>query len=640
MGDGGGKNILWLSGAPGVGKSAILQAVCEALAGPNSFIDASHFFARGGGQRERAFYFPATTAYQIALSSDWCRLVIEAKLDHNPAILRETFASQFRELVIDATKELRQCSPVPITIVIDALDECDSVPDQVALLELIFEAATLHGMRFLIASRPEQEIHAFFHRDDVAAHTLHVRLDEETFNTSSDIELFLRSSFARIRLSRLRLYPAIAMNGEGWPGNAVIRQIAIDSDAQFIYPHLIIESIDADRVTTPDEVLKSILEYSSPNTFSKLDSLYHQILSRCRQGNASQCQRFKEVLLGTLEVIIVWQERVSIVDIANILDVGPHVVDNVVRGTMRSLFKFDEGETNPCVVICHKSLRDFLLDAKRAGEFFIPGDQPYGLFYRILSRQPPSADPAPSRIFSRQHLMGVIEVLFVKTLKYRMTLRRIASAMDVDVEIVRKVVRGPQRSLFVRVGGRRPGDGDDKDKDVYLLLAGAIGASFSRFLLDTNLSGEFCVSSDNPDPLFLRILSRPPPFDFAHAYSRQDLLGVLDVLVTMARPSPYMAIQKIASVLGIPTRIVWNAVRGPHRFLFDLQSDTGDDSCDGYGGRISFYDDYGFDHLFAGIRSFLRDEKRSGELCIERRKRIELVQNSALFFSTPPALRC
>lgn len=344
--------------------------------------------------------------------------------------------------------------------------------------------------------------------------------------------------------------------------------------------------------------------------------MYHQILSRYCQGDSSKRQRFKEVLLGILEITIVWQEKVGVVGIADILDVAPHVVDNVVRGILRSLFKFAEGlDNNHFVMLCHKSLRDFLLDAKRSGEFFIPGDQPHGLFYRILSRNPHSANP--SRTSFRQHLMGVIESLFTKTLKYRMTLSRIASAMEVDrdVDVVRKVVRGPQRSLFMRVGGQvGPGGGDDHD--VYLLLAGAVGARWSQFFLDPNLSGEFYIPSDKPDALFFRILSRPPPSDPKQTYTLQDLLGVLHVLVTMARPLPYISIRKIADIIGIPIETVWNVARGPQRFLFDLQRDADDDKD----GRLSFYDDYGFDHTFTGIRPFLRDEKRSGEFYISSEK--------------------
>ena len=165
----------------------------------------------------------------------------------------------------------------PITIVIDALDERDQPRRLGELLNLILEAVTSTNMRFLIASRPEQQIHAFFQRSDVSQHTYHIRLDEESFHTSRDIEVFLREEFACIRRMKpesRRLLP----NGEDWPGNIVILQIRDDSDAQFMYPRLCIDYIDTPSFA-PDQQLRNLLAARPARAFSKLDALYHLIIS-------------------------------------------------------------------------------------------------------------------------------------------------------------------------------------------------------------------------------------------------------------------------------------------------------------------------------------------------------------------------
>jgi len=68
----GFKGIMWVSGAPGVGKSALLQTACELLAGPYNAVHASFFFARGQGRRELASSLAPTTAYQLTISSIIC----------------------------------------------------------------------------------------------------------------------------------------------------------------------------------------------------------------------------------------------------------------------------------------------------------------------------------------------------------------------------------------------------------------------------------------------------------------------------------------------------------------------------------------------------------------------------------------
>jgi len=48
-----------------------------------------------------------------------------------------------------------------MVVVVDGLDECVGVHHRVSLLELIFEAAKTLSIRFLIASRPGEEIENF-----------------------------------------------------------------------------------------------------------------------------------------------------------------------------------------------------------------------------------------------------------------------------------------------------------------------------------------------------------------------------------------------------------------------------------------------------------------------------------------------
>ena len=360
-GESAAKDIMWLSGAPGVGKSAIVQTVCEALAGKEDPVHALHFFGRGQGDREKAFFLPATVAYQLCRTTT-SRSVIEGVVQSDPDILRQTVEAQFRKLIIDPARGRWRYFQKPITIVVDALDECDSVADQDTLLSLILEAVTTDTMRFFIASRPEQNIHAFFRRHDVSCRTVHIRLDEETFNTSQDILTFLRAEFARIRRAKPELCPDLP-NGEKWPGEAVIRRLATDSDAQFIFPQLVVGYVDAVGLS-PNQQLQQLLRALCPGAFSKLDLLYHQILSHCPPGLAAggpEFQRYQATVKGILQVILSWPKGpFSAAQIAKVLDLGSDVVQSIIHGPLRSLFKFKEGRPECGITFVHKSLPDFL----------------------------------------------------------------------------------------------------------------------------------------------------------------------------------------------------------------------------------------------------------------------------------------
>ena len=382
-------------------------------------VDGSYFFGKGLGDREKVSFFPATIAYQLCRSRTSYRDAIKKTIKKRSAILSESFTSQFHQLLIKTAKK-RWPFQSPITIVIDALDECDKVEDQVELLQLIVEAVNTTNMRFLIASRPEQHIHAFFQQKAVSQHTYHIRLDEESFNTSRDIEVFLRNEFARIRRLKPQFCPPLP-NGEDWPGKVVIVQLRDDSDSQFIFPVLVIAYIDT-PFYSPDQQLESLLAAPPPHAFSKLDALYERILSRgppeLREGSDG-LQDYQTLVKGILATIITWSEPLSAAKIAEVLDKKVRAVQSIILGPMRSLFKFDHNNLDSPIMLCHKSLWDYLLDIERSHRFFVPSGEADTLFIRILSRRPPS-----DHSYSRDDLRRVLAVMV--NWRGRLTLDRIA----------------------------------------------------------------------------------------------------------------------------------------------------------------------------------------------------------------------
>ena len=596
---------MWLSGAPGVGKSAILQTVCEALAGEDQprpwlrgtflglgkrwplfeasydvlarrrrSIDASFFFARGEGARQKAFFLPATIAYQIGQSRASCRSAVKRILAKKPFILGETFPSQFRRLVINPAKMLMSFQN-PVTIVIDALDECDSVEDQVTLLNLVLEACATSKMRFLIASRPEQEISSFFRRAEVAQHTYRVQLDEESFRTSHDIEIFLRSEFKRIRLTKPEACPRLP-NGEDWPGSTIVRTLSTYSDSQFMFPHLAIEYIDTEYFS-PNQQLQNILTSPPPSVFQKLDSLYYLILSRRPPNRDADADltHYQDVVCGILQVIVVWPGGpFSAVQIAVVLDEQVDVVQHVIRGPLRSLFKFSD-DPDSCVTFCHKSVGDYLSDPRRAGEHFIPRNALDLLYIRVLSRQPPpTLLPFPHY---RDLLKGIVLVL--ATWPFQVSLPEVASILDVTPSAAQNVVFGPARSLFTT-------------SPEGLVLFSHL--SLKSFFLDASRSGEFFTPSHRPDALFIRIFSRHSLN--ADADNCGDILmGVLTVIITWPR---WLTLDEIAVTLAVTPSAVQRVIDGFPQSLF-----VPSHQC------IAF-------NSHSGIEAFLLDVNRAGQFYI------------------------
>ena len=515
-----------------------------------SLIDACYFFGRGLGKREKASFLPATIAYQLVLSRASCGAAIQKILAKKESILLESFPSQFRQLVLRPAKALAS-SEAPVTIVIDALDECDNARDQVAVLTAILEAATTANVRFAIASRPEQDIHAFFQRTEVSQHTYHIRLDGDSLKTSQDIEIFLRAEFARIRKLKPASCPSLP-NGEEWPGNAIIYRLRDDSDCQFIFPTLIIAFIDT-PFFSPDQQLKSLLAATPPaRAFSKLDALYHHILSRHPPEllvGSDELLAFQKMVMGILRVIVVWPKPLPGAMIASVLDEEIDVVQNIIRGPMCSLFIFDPSDMTSPVTLCHKSLRDYLLDRLRSHEFFISDATTDLLFTKILSRRPPPHPPQP---WFQDVLMGVLMILAAWPRSVA-DVPRIASVLDVSTDMVERVVLGPTKVLF--------------DLDPYNFVNFS-DSSISDFLGDPGRAGDFFVSRRASDTLLSQILSRQPT-PGTQPYP-QDL--VRDVLMTIMTWPTWLSVHEIASILGVSPEVIESVVFGQGQVLFRVDS--------------------------------------------------------------------
>ena len=191
--------------------------------------------------------------------------------------------------------------------------------------------------------------------------------------------------------------------------------------------------------------------------------------------------------MGVLKVVMALDNRVKVPQIAPWLDLAPSLMDNVIFGPAKALFQVDIAGR---VSFSTRSFKDFLLDASRSGDYFIPSNKSDTLFLEVLSRQPPSD---PSQSYPREVLMGVLRV--VMSVGNGVTVPQIASWLDVAPSLVANVIFGPAKGLF-RVD-------DIVDHVTFSTLF------FKEFLLDASRAGEYFM--DDSDTLFTRMLSHQPP---------------------------------------------------------------------------------------------------------------------------------
>ncbi|KAF8660084.1 hypothetical protein AX16_001645 [Volvariella volvacea WC 439] len=158
------KGVLWISGPPKVGKSAVALSIARRLDRPTSIakVAASFFFATGDPQRSNLRAFVPTLVYRLSVwMQDSVGKEIWRVLDQDPGILNATVEVQWTKLIVEtvnAAYEKALSSMPPAVIIIDGLDECADWRDQIRVLYMIASCGPNFPLAFLISSRPESHL--------------------------------------------------------------------------------------------------------------------------------------------------------------------------------------------------------------------------------------------------------------------------------------------------------------------------------------------------------------------------------------------------------------------------------------------------------------------------------------------------
>ena len=364
--------FFWLYGAPGVGKTAILQAIAEVLCSPSGSDEkfgGSFFFSRGKNGRDQSHFLFSTLAYQLALKVPGLRQHVNRIMEANPELHTKSMAVQLQTLIVDS---FRCLSPLPqrsYLVIIDGLDECQDMANQQSILRLLCDTITVHKipLRFLIGSRPESHIRVSFDQKSLYTITRRVVLDKR-FEPARDIEVFLRDGFAKICANNYILSHV----KQPWPGEGIIDLLVQRSSGQFIYATTVLKFVGAD-FGSPTTQLALILK-PDRTAFSDLDQLYTQILS-------------------------IYPSTVNITQILGIIvaftnnDLTPEVIEDilgmeegelkVVLQGLSSLIAFQNDENGEYLTgnvisnvvgrpyFLHTSFGDFLVDSSRSGPFHV-----------------------------------------------------------------------------------------------------------------------------------------------------------------------------------------------------------------------------------------------------------------------------
>ncbi|CAE6501046.1 unnamed protein product, partial [Rhizoctonia solani] len=348
-----GQKLCWMSGMAGTGKTTITNTLCSTL-DRDYELGASFFCTRSlPACRDIKLILP-TIAYQLARFSDPFRGALLQVLDRDPDVHTKVLRVQFQHMILEPLQEVRGSLPTNLTIVIDALDECDDGNGVEQILEVLLENVSQLPVKFLVSSRPEYHI-----RDRIGKSTrktqvtLH-ELDEKI--VKADIETYLRAELA---------FLSIPFTEEQ------LEELLERAGVLFIYAATAVRYI-MDPKGDPLERLDAVLQAPTPgqelsNKTKIIDGLYEAVLTSAL-GDPGLERSEKQRMELVLHTVVCAQEPLTIDALAGLLCLRSTWVATALR-PLWSVLHVSGPDSSDRVNMLHASFPDYMLDPSRSKQF-------------------------------------------------------------------------------------------------------------------------------------------------------------------------------------------------------------------------------------------------------------------------------
>lgn len=355
------ERIYWLQGKAGTGKSTIARTVARELAAHNR-LAASFFFKRGGGDRGIARRLFTTIAAQLAQQLPTIAGHVRAAIEATPDIAGKALGVQFEKLILQPLEAVQCDPPMVMTVVIDALDECDGDQDiKVIIYQLSREnRLTQAPVRFFVTSRFEPPIKLGF--QDIHGKYVELPLHEiPKAEIERDIAAYIKS-----RVEQIRCQFGLP---SGWPLQDQVQSLITMAVPLFIVAATACRFIEDERRRGgPKERLEIFLQCRTGS--SSFNATYRPILDQMlgldELGEEELIEDFKQVV-GS---IITLAAPLSATALERLLQRSAEDLTRLL-GFLHSVLDIPSKRSSP-IRLFHQSFRDYLIDPKGGvNEFFV-----------------------------------------------------------------------------------------------------------------------------------------------------------------------------------------------------------------------------------------------------------------------------
>lgn len=355
------KQIYWMNGMAGTGKTTIACTVAQTLESRGQ-LGASFFCTRTSPEcRDANRIFP-TIAYQLARYSTPFQSALCDALDNDPDIGTRNIATQFERLLKGPLQKVKDKISGKLVVVMDALDECDNQGTVRLVLETLLRFTAGLPIKFFVASRPEPRVHDTMSQNEDSHAVLHLH-DIETSIVQADIKLYLQEELKSL-------------------SDAQITQLVELSKNLFIYAATAVRYIQNDEANAdPEERLATILDVDSDSKMKHrgINDLYSTVLAASLKNENLEAKE-KERIRLVLWAAVCAREPMPIESLTMLAGTGN---DKITRAALRPLRSVLHLSSSNLVSTFHTSFPDYIFDRERSGEYNC--DKP--IFSQSLTRR-------------------------------------------------------------------------------------------------------------------------------------------------------------------------------------------------------------------------------------------------------------
>jgi hypothetical protein len=314
--------------------------------------------------------FFTSIAVQLANNVPCLRQYIFDAIAEQSNIANLSLSDQWHQLVLSPLSRLEKFHQSYV-VVVDALDECEGDNDVRKILELLAEARSLKTVRLrvFLTSRPEIPIRHGIHRIPQAEHQDFMLHDIPPAIINHDISLFLEYRLGTIRQE---------WNfGADWPGEVVLRELALHACGLFIWAATACRFIREGRRFARKR-LDTILRGSSSAVTAPekhLDEIYLAVLNY--SISSEYLDEEKEEVFGMLKhalgSVVVLLSPLSTCSLSRLLHLPREGFDQTFED-LYAILDIPEDSTRP-LRLHHPSSRDFLLNKDRCENFWVDEEE-------------------------------------------------------------------------------------------------------------------------------------------------------------------------------------------------------------------------------------------------------------------------